>query len=97
MDKEDVLLSKYKILINEMDKAKTCVSPDLVEYLELHENLVKEQMAKLEAGTLPASGGSTFRIARALSEFNTFCLMESLYNAACDVDEYYRVECNRWD
>lgn len=96
MDKKKEFASRLNLLLEEIEKAKPQVDPGKVDYLSSLAARIEAIRNAVNSGALPASGGGTLGIMRAISEYDTLSDIDPLYDAAADVDLYYRRECTEW-
>ena len=62
------------------------------QYLNNYENRIEAIIRKLQDGTLPASKGGLIGTMRGISEYDSLASIKALYDAASDVDLFYRKE-----
>lgn len=96
MDKRQELLKKLHILVQEIDKAKKIVDDEKISYLNNYKRGIKNVIAKLQDGILPASKGGLIGTMRGVSEYDSLACIKELYDAASDVDLFYSKECQEW-
>lgn len=94
--KEQELLKKLHLLVQEIDKAKEMVDEEKSQYLNNYENRIEAVIKKLQDGTLPASKGGLIGTMRGISEYDSLASIKALYDAASDVDLFYSKECQKW-
>ena len=96
MDKKNELIEKLNKLIFEIDAAKKIVDLEKSNYLNNYKNGINAVIIKLENNELPASKGGPIDAIRGISEYDSLASIQTLYNAACDVDIFYSKECREW-
>ena len=96
MDKRQKLLKKLKILIKEIDEAMHVVDDEKIKYLDSYKSTIESVIAKLQDGILPSSRGGLIGAMRGISEYDSLASIKALYDAASDVDLFYRKECQEW-
>ena len=87
---------ELKKIEQEIDKAKEMVDEEKSQYLNNYENRIEAIIRKLQDGTLPASKGGLIGTMRGISEYDSLASIKALYDAASDVDLFYRKECYEW-
>ena len=50
----------------------------------------------LDNNTLPESNGGVMGVTKCLSQFDDLANIYSLYNAAYDLDSYFKEQCKKW-
>lgn len=96
MNKKQILLEKINILLVEVENAKQMLDESKIIYLNNYEKWIENIKMRIEENALPTSKGGTIGTMRGISEFDSLSTIKSLYDAACDVDLYYNVECKNW-
>lgn len=96
MDKRKKLIKKMNILIKEIELAKGKVDEESRKYLCIYQRNIESLLFKVQNGMLSESNGRTMGVTRAISEFDNLAEIDSLYNAASEVDLYYKRKCTEW-
>ncbi len=96
MDKRKRLIKKMKTLIKEIESAKSKVDKESEKYLCNYQRHIENLLFEVQNGTLSASKGKTMGVSRAISEFDNLAEIDDLYNAASEVDLYYKKKCIEW-
>lgn len=96
MKKRENLIKKLEKLFLELENAKKLVDDDTISYLCRIEELVNKYIDKVKLEELKVSKGGNLGFRRAIIEYDNLALIDSLYNAAKDVDAYYCNECKTW-
>lgn len=93
MNKYIILEKKLEKLCDEIDLAISNVNEDTKRYLRKYKLNIKNNIEKVHEKRIEPSGGELMGTLRAISEFDNLSAIDSLYDAAYDVDIYYREEC----
>jgi len=94
--KKEYLRKKLEILKKEINQSKSIVDDYTQLYLCNLEELVTKYLNCIDNDLMKASNGDTLGFRRAILEYDDLAEIESLYCAACDVDNYYSIECREW-
>lgn len=94
--KKEKLKCKLEILNSEMQQASKLVDNFTKQYLYNLQKLVKEYQDQIDKNLLSVSKGGNLGFRRAILEYDDLADIDSLYEAACDVDSYYSNECKEW-
>ena len=87
---------RQELLVQEIDKAKGMIDEEKSQYLNNYESRIEAVIKKLQDGTLPASKGGLIGTMRGISEYDSLASIKALYDAASDVDLFYRKERKKW-
>lgn len=94
MDKYINLYNKLKRLKKEVDLAVAQVEDDYTkDYLKKYQKNIIRLMDMTKSKSIMASNGGLIGVLRAISEYDDLSAIDSLYNAAYDVENYYSNEC----
>lgn len=96
LDKQKELLKRMNILVQEIDKAKNKVDDEKIEYLNKYKSWLETVIKKLQDGLLSSSKGGLIGTMRGISEFDSLASINELYDAAADVDIFYKMNCQEW-
>lgn len=96
MNKKIILKEKINILISEIQKAQSSVSVEKRKYLENLKIQLLKNIQMLDNNTLPESNGGVMGVTKCLSQFDDLANIYSLYNAAYDLDSYFKEQCKKW-
>ncbi|BCN32371.1 hypothetical protein [Anaeromicropila herbilytica] len=98
MNKYNILDHKLELLLVEVDKLLVEYQDDYIkEYLEKYKNHINRIHGMIVNKTLENSKQGLLGIQRAISESDTLCSNEKLYQLACDVERYYAEECKNFE
>ncbi len=97
MDKYKVLYEKLNILKEETELAILKINNDnMQEYLNIYKKNVLRLMILTNNKTIGDSEGALLGVFRAISEYDDLAAIDSLYNSAYDVENYYSNECKQF-
>lgn len=97
MDKYNNLYDKLKRLKKEIDLAVAQVEDDYTkDYLKKYQKNIIRLMDMTKSKSIKASNGGLIGVLRAISEYDDLSAIDSLYNAAYDVENYYSNECKNF-
>lgn len=87
---------KLEILQDEIRKAQEKCDDYTKRYLEILDKEVENYINKLDKNEMETSDGGALGLRRAIIEYDDIAEIDSLYDAAADVDRYYSKECKTW-
>lgn len=90
--KKEKLKQKLEILKKEMIQAEALTDDDTREYLCNLEKLVKGYLDRIDKNELKESNGDSLGFRRVIIENDSLAEIDSLYDAACEVDTYYSMQ-----
>ena len=93
MNKKEEMIKKIEMLLSELDEAKKSVDVGTIEYLCKLQEIANAYIEKINEGILNASQGGNLGFRRSIIEYDNLAMIDSLYDAAKDVDAYY---CNEY-
>lgn len=91
--KKELLRNKLQNLLRELETVKGTADDWTINYLCSLEKLIKSYIEKIETDDLNVSNGENLGFKRAILEYDNLADIDSLYNAACEVDYFYSNEC----
>lgn len=91
-----ILKEKLNILQHEISKIKNDVDDYTKEYISKLEKLIESYKNKLDLNEMDTSDGGTLGFRRAILEYDNLAYIDSLYNAAIEVDNFFGRECSEW-
>lgn len=96
MNRKEKLKEKLELLSLELNSAKKIVDDRTIDYLCRIEKNVDIYIEEINLGELGMSQGGNLGFKRAIIEYDNLAAIDSLYNAAREVDTYYSNECKIW-
>ena len=94
--KKEIMKKKLDNLQNEIRMAKIEADEFTKDYLCNLESKIEEYKNKLDLNEMESSDGGTLGFRRAILEYNDLANIDSLYEAAMDIDKFYSEECKKW-
>lgn len=94
--KREIMKKKLEILQDEIRKAQEKCDDYTKRYLEILDKEVENYINKLDKNEMETSDGGALGLRRAIIEHDDIAEIDSLYDAAADVDRYYSKECKTW-
>lgn len=96
VNKKEKMLEKLYHLVQEINDVQRILNEEKKQYLKNYQTYVELIITRLQNDTLPSSKGGLIGTMRGISEYDDLANIDSLYDAAYEVDLFYSEECQEW-